>query len=324
MKNTKYTYDYIKNKVNTYRDGEFELKSVEQFNGCKSTVTVLHKKCGRELTNQNIANFIGLDRGCKFCDSNKLDSKKIIKMINSVDEYKCVSENINSIRDKVNIKHNICGNIFSMRPADFIYNKHRCSICNTKEMYTEKIIRSKISDIAKDYEFIRIEPNQSGIKPSRQKIRVKHNTCGTETVCSVHNFIINGQRCKECSKNKLKFIGSSKQYLLIKDFLDKNSIKYETEKTFDGLRYKRPLRVDFLVNIDDKQIVIEYDGKQHFVTNKHNKVFTKEKIEIIKFRDKLKDDFFANHNIKVVRFNYMQTDNEILDNLNKLLILKIL
>lgn len=311
---SKYTLEYITKMIDSFRNGEFELICIEKFDGCKSKVSVKHKKCGRILVNQNIANFIGLNRGCKFCDSNKLDSIKIKSLIENNIEYKCVCEPVD-LKTKVKIKHITCGNTFEMRPADFIYNGHRCSKCLGKNTYNSDTLKKIVKNIDSNYEFVSLSYN-SKVKPSRQKMTVRHLECGNTTECIIHNFVNNGQRCKECSKSKLKYISNSKGSQFIEDFLNKNNISYEREKRFDGLKYKRHLRFDFFILWNNEEILIEFDGKQHFETNKNNKIFTNELVKKTQERDKLKNEFCLKNNKKLIRFSYKQTLEEINNELN--------
>lgn len=311
--NTKYTLEYIKDIISSYRNGEFEFVNVESFDGCKSKVTVKHTKCGRVLSNQNIANFIGLDRGCKFCDSNRMDPLKIKHLIELDPEYICDEEPIN-LKTKIKIKHLACNNIFEMRPADFIYNKHRCLKCSGRNFYDSESLKYIIPKIDGDYEFIELKHDPTK-RPSRQKILIKHTSCGSVSECIIHNFVNNGQRCRECSKSSLKYISNSKGSMLIEKFLLDNNIIFEREKKFEGLKYKRSLRFDFFINLDGREILIEFDGKQHFETNKSNKIFTNELIKKTKERDKIKNDFCKKNNKELIRFSYKQTSDEILSKL---------
>jgi hypothetical protein len=78
--------------------------------------------------------------------------------------------------------------------------------------------------------------------------------------------------------------------------------------------------VDFNINLNNKQYFIEYDGEQHFnyVPFLHNN-------NIINFekqvnRDKVLTDFCELHKDKItlIRFNYLQSYEEIINELNKL------
>ena len=81
------------------------------------------------------------------------------------------------------------------------------------------------------------------------------------------------------------------------------------------MTYIKQLRLDFY--IESLKTAIEYDGKQHFKTNTHNKVFTEEKLKIQQERDAIKTEYCKNNNIKLIRFNYLQTSEEILNELRK-------
>lgn len=319
-KKSKYTIEYITNLVNTYRNGEFELIKIENLRGYRTLVSVKHKPCGRILTNQNIANFIGLDRGCKFCNSNRMDKKKIIDMVNSINGYRIISCNSNKVSDKIKIIHEDCGYIFNMRAADFIYNKYRCPKCGHEISYTESSLKKKISEITNnEYSVEKVYVN-ANTKPSRWKLDVKHNTCRKIMNVSAHNFIINNQRCPICNKNKKAITHISKGKKLIESFLVENNINFETEKTFSGLKYKNQLRLDFYFAFKNDQIAIEYDGKQHFKSSsKSTAIFSPEKLEITKKRDKIKDEYCDKNNIKLYRIPYTYLDDEIIETLKEIL-----
>lgn len=303
----------IEDDIKNYRNGEFELVSILEFKASKSKIRVKHKKCDREM-DLIFGNLVCLDRGCKFCDSNRMDAKKIKSKIEEDLDYECISCK-DVVYEYAEIKHKNCGNIFKMKPNDFLYNKHRCPFCFKKPVYTESLIKDLLKEKFSDFELIEIS-NDKNIKSSRRKMKVLHIPCQTTSSIIIHNFFINGQRCKECSKQKLGFSGNSKRADIIENFLNENSIAFEKEKTFEDMVYIKQLRLDFYIK--SLNIAIEYDGKQHFKTNEHNKIFTTERLEIQKERDAIKTEYCKNNNIKLIRFNYLQTDNEILEELRKI------
>lgn len=71
--------------------------------------------------------------------------------------------------------------------------------------------------------------------------------------------------------------------------------------------------IDFFVKIGEKQYFIEYDGRQHFeyITHFHKSL---EDFEKQQRRDRVLNDFCELHKDKVtlLRFNYKQTDQEII------------
>lgn len=90
----------------------------------------------------------------------------------------------------------------------------------------------------------------------------------------------------------------------VRSFMEKNvekalrgaGINFETEKTFDWLKYKKPMRIDFY--LPDLKIAIECQGEQHL---KPVKFFGgKKELEYVQDRDKKKKKLCEEHNIKMV------------------------
>ena len=82
-----------------------------------------------------------------------------------------------------------------------------------------------------------------------------------EIICPIHGFFkqiaqdhINGHGCPKCNMSRLE----EEVSLLLKE----NNIIFEEQKTFDWLKYKSKLRLDFY--LPDYDIAIECQGKQHF------------------------------------------------------------
>jgi very-short-patch-repair endonuclease len=77
-----------------------------------------------------------------------------------------------------------------------------------------------------------------------------------------------GRGCKRCA-DKQK---DSKGVIKLKEIFHILNINYKCEETFEGLRYKLDLWIDFY--IPDFNLCVEYDGEQHF---RHNKLWGGEK-----------------------------------------------
>ena len=98
-------------------------------------------------------------------------------------------------------------------------------------------------------------------------------------------------------------------------------LNFQIEKTFNDLR-QSTLRYDFYLK--DLNIIIEYDGEQHF---KFIKKFYNNRMdwEKAKEHDRIKNSYCLAHNIKLYRIPYWDLDkinniNDILN--NKLYIVK--
>jgi very-short-patch-repair endonuclease len=95
---------------------------------------------------------------------------------------------------------------------------------------------------------------------------------------------------------------------------------YKKEKTFDDLRSpitNHKLRFDFY--IPDLNLIIEYDGKQHFRKGTTG-IFTEERYKQIHLYDKVKNDYCESHNINLLRIPYtLDSKKKIYRKLNKYL-----
>ena len=91
---------------------------------------------------------------------------------------------------------------------------------------------------------------------------------------------------------------------LIKQYLDKHNIKYESEKYFSGcINPKTNGRLRFDFYLPEYSLCIEFDGEQHFKTGKW--AWTKEiKVEDIHYRDNLKNQFCEDNSINLLRIPY--------------------
>jgi hypothetical protein len=121
-----------------------------------------------------------------------------------------------------------------------------------------------------------------------------------EIVCSKHGsffqkpnkHITSKQGCPKCKR--------SKGVDMICRILDENNIKYKNEKTIKGCvsENNKLLYFDIFVNDD---LVIEYDGEQHFIPIKN--WGGEENLKKIKARDSIKDNFCKENNIKLHRIS---------------------
>ena len=100
----------------------------------------------------------------------------------------------------------------------------------------------------------------------------------------------------------------SKGEYLIERILQQNNIPYEKQKIFSDLPRKR---FDFFVN---NQYVIEYDGKQHFIS--YDSGWNSfENMKLTQERDKEKNLFCKRNNIPIIRIPYTHYDNICLEDL---------
>lgn len=138
------------------------------------------------------------------------------------------------------------------------------------------------------------------------QVNYKGNKIKIKILCKKHGIFLQtpkshlkGSGCPKCNLSK----GETK---IIK-FLNDNNIKYECQKKFLNLinNGRNSLRFDFY--IPSKNLLIEYDGIQHYKGGKiFNHILTKKEFEEIRKRDKIKSKYAKNNNIKLLRIPYFQ------------------
>lgn len=114
------------------------------------------------------------------------------------------------------------------------------------------------------------------------------------------NHITSKQGCPKCkcSKGEREII----------KFLENINLNYDYQKRFHDCKYKKYLIFDFYIS--EKNICIEFDGKQHF-----DPIFYfggKKGLESTQERDEIKNKYCESKNIKLIRIRYDEDINEIL------------
>ena len=104
---------------------------------------------------------------------------------------------------------------------------------------------------------------------------------------------------------------------MIGQYLRRNNINYSTQYTFQNLISEKgyPLKFDFAIFKDNQlNCLIEFDGRQHTLGPEADWAKA-DSLATIQMRDKLKDEYCKNNNIKLIRISYLEKDkiNDILD-----------
>lgn len=288
-------------------------------------IKIKHNTCGHEYeTKYN--SFFKCGHRCQKCHISQKLKKKPEEFENEInnltgDEYKIVTPYINSLT-KVGFLHNIenCGNIFYMKPNDFTINKQRCPKCG--QISRTKNLRKKHEDYEK--EFIEIHGDGylfvNKYKNSLDNIILRHKKCGyvwdLPIITTLRKRYTKSELCPNCSKSL-----SNGERRIIKE-LNKNSIIYRTEYTFDDCIDSSKLRFDIAVFNEDKTLkyLIEYDGEQHFFPVDFagrgiewaTDIFTK-----TQSRDQIKNKYCIDNGIPLYRIPYWKYENieKIMENI---------
>ena len=160
-----------------------------------------------------------------------------------------------------------------------------------------------------EYKCIEKAKNVHGNKYDYSNMNYINSYTKVEIICPKHGSFYQAPQDHIHSKAGCPICKESKGELLISNILNELNIDYNRQKTFPDLKYKSLLYFDFY--LPDYNICIEYDGEQHFKSVDYfggEKVFEENKI-----RDKIKNEYCNNNNIRLIRISY---DEKITDKLN--------
>ena len=117
--------------------------------------------------------------------------------------------------------------------------------------------------------------------------------CGNEIIISASNLKTGNSKSCGCLKE-------SAGEMKIREILEQQNIKFETQKTFETCRFistNALARFDFY--LPEYHILIEYDGIQHFIQRNNW-----EKLEDVQKRDNYKTQWCKENNISLIRIPY--------------------
>lgn len=94
-------------------------------------------------------------------------------------------------------------------------------------------------------------------------------------------------------------LSKSNMETVCEHLLQKYNVPFKEQKTFPDCIYKKRLKFDFYIELNNERICIETDGEQH---DRPVEYFGGQKtFELQKFKDKIKDDYCKNNNIRLIR-----------------------
>ena len=192
---------------------------------------------------------------------------------------------------KIKVKHIPCGTISYKTP-----NKIRrwgCKVCLDMSLRkTNKAFVKEIFDLVGD-EYVFLDKYTR----AKDKIRIKHNICGYEYKIAPDTFLSVKTRCPNCNESK----GEKR----INDFLIESNIEFEKQYRIEKCRNIKPLPFDF--RTIKKDILIEYDGIQHYISKPY--YGGEEGLKQRQMLDQIKNQYCETNNIKLIRIPYWDYDN---------------
>lgn len=282
------TKDFIKKAIAIHGDCYDYSKVKYKHNKLK--IIIVCKKHGE--FEQTPANHIYRKRGCKKCsiDNFKFTTKQFIKKAIEVhgDKYDYSLVKYDNYYKKVKIICKIHGE-FEQTPNIHISGGN-CQNC--LKITTENFIKKSIDVHGNKYDY-----SDTNYINAKTKVVIKCPKHGEfKQVASYHT---NGNGCPKCNE--------SRGEAAIARYLDEHNIKYLRERKLGDTN----LRYDFYIK--KLNLIIEYDGRQHFESIKDFGGI--EEFKLIQERDKIKNKYCKDNGIKLIRISYkkLKQINEILN-----------
>jgi len=292
----KKTHNQFIKEVQEVTNGEYYV--LTKYKKSSEKVKVLHIPCNKvwEVTPNNILR----GRTCpncptvtpheRFCDKVLEITKGRLKVIG---KYKGHLNKVLVLCTKHSIK-------FTTYPKYITNGREVCKQCNIENIKSSQ--RKSEKQFKKDI----LNKHNGRITPvdkyvnTHTKIRFKCKVCD-HIFSAEPNAVIRTSGCPNCKK--------SKGEQLISDTLDSLGVYYIRQYSFEQCRYKRTLYFDFF--LPEHNLLIEYDGKQHYYPIKFFGGINGYK-ETVK-RDYVKTVFAEKNGITLIRIPYTVQGDELVN-----------
>ncbi len=177
----------------------------------------------------------------------------------------------------------------------------KCAIdgrAENKLSNSDDFIKKAILLYGNKYDYSKVEYKKSSLKVSI--ICKKHDKSFLQTP----NKHLGGRLgCSSCSR-----ISAGERRIL--EYLDSNKINYKREKSFAGCVSINNIRMRFDFYLPDHNLLIEYDGEQHFRPINFSRLCNSEQ-EFInrKKNDKIKNSWAKKNRYNLKRISYKEIEN---------------
>lgn len=242
------------------------------------------------------------EKGCMFCftENLRLNENEIKSLIEKAEielSCECINKNEKYVSKK-KTKFKFLVDLDLYKKITIIWETNLDNLIvilknrkTAKNKFYVFLKNHQIKDILNEFiNDTKIKINYTGNLNPNTKLECVCPTCGKKCYIKASDLLY-GKKKIRCKCSAL-YTGEA----TIKDFLEKNNINFEFQKTFDWLKYKKFLKLDFF--LPEYNIGIEYQGEQHF---KPIKYFGGQEIyNILISRDKVKNKLCKEHGIKIL------------------------
>lgn len=283
----KYSYEEIKEYIELFN---YELLS-ENYNGNKGYLIL---KCpnGHEYT-VTFSNFKNQSQRCPYCYGNaKYTIEEVREYIESFG-YELLSKEYKGSNSPLIIK---CpqGHVTDTITYSRFKLGCRCKKCaDEKRGDNKKLSYEEVKGYIESFEYKLLSTEY---EKSNKKLLIQCNKKHEPYLASWNDFQ-QGCRCPYCNESK----GEKR----IEEFLNINNISYIPQYRFKDCKFKNTLPFDFYLL--DYNVLIEYDGEQHY---KIKDIFGGLDGFVDRIiRDTIKNEYCKKNNIKLIRIPYWDFNN---------------
>lgn len=289
MGKTKYDTSIFIKKAQKIHEDKYDYSLVSYVNS-KTKIKILCLKHGEfeQIPSKHLQG-----QGCSKCANEKLSK---IKLKSTVDFLEKLGDNKKYDYSKTKYEGRfkkviiICPKHgeFKQTPDNHLNGKGCPRCANEKRKYNTIIFIQK----AKKIHGNRYDYSISNYSGSNIKISI---------ICKKHGIFKQKPSSHINHKQGCPYCNESKGEKEIRNYLVKNKIVFERQKKFDNCRgKKKSLPFDFY--LPKKNLLIEYDGKQHYINNEY--FGGKKEFQARQLNDKIKSNFAKDNNIKLLRITY--------------------
>lgn len=231
--------------------------------------------------------------GCKKCSILYISAKRIKSPEDYYNECKSKGYDLpveDYIKDSVSIKH-VCikGHIYKQKPTHHLQGAG-CTICGGTKKKTSEEYLQECKEKGLDLPIENYRGN---------KIKIKHKCKQGHIYTQMPTNHLRGKGCSICNE--------SHGERFIRNYLDRHSIKYISQKRFSNCKDVITLPFDFY--LPDYSILIEYQGQQHFTDVDYfynDRTCLKDR----KHKDYLKAKYAKENGYKLLRPTYKTNTQE--------------
>lgn len=275
-------------RLNYFTNNNFE--NLEIFTRLDIKMKFRCKRCNTTI--DRIPEYLLKNKDKEKCITCK-KKNEIISYINTREDYELINiEDIKGNQTFINVKHTECGMKRKVQFAGF-KKKRGCPYCKNNLKMDINLLKSKIKEKYGN-QFLVIESNY---KNNKTPMKFLHTECNKIIETSSNNLLYYG-RCPHCSVN-------SKGEEFIKNYLLEKNIDFLKEYSIQNLKNEKKLRFDFY--LPDVDLLIEFDGKQHFLRDEKS-FMIREYDRRIK-NDRMKNQYCKENNLNLLRISYLEYDN---------------